>query len=254
MQISNEMATSASNAAHREVIKFCTELGLTPTETHKKLKLTESHKNVSRSLVFKWHKLFSEEYEDNAPGKRGRPKEMDDQTVKTIDNVIREDRRRTVREMEEILGISKSSIHPILSDNLGMHRVCARWVPRLLKVEEKQKRISCSKEFLRRLRSGQEEFLNRIITTDETWLHYYDPEGKRESSVWKTPGTPPPKKAKVSRSAGKHMFIMFMDRNGMLLTHAVPAGQTVNAAYYSKVVRRDLMHAIRKKEAPASRK
>ena len=51
--------------------------------------------------MFKWHNLFSEEYEDNAPGKRGRPKEMDDQTVKTIDDVIREDRRRTARVLEE---------------------------------------------------------------------------------------------------------------------------------------------------------
>lgn len=41
---------------------------------------------------------------------------------------------------------------------------------------------------------------------------------------------------------------MFMDRHGMILNHAVPAGQTVNAAYYSKVVRRDLMHALRKKD------
>ena len=61
VQISSEMATSASDVAHREVIKFCTKLGLTPTETHKKLKLTEPHKNVSRSLMVKWHKLFSEE-------------------------------------------------------------------------------------------------------------------------------------------------------------------------------------------------
>ena len=104
------------------------------------------------------------------------------------------------------------------------------------------------------MRSGQEELLNRIITTYEAWLHYYDPEGKRESSVWKTHGTHPPKKAKVSKSAGKHMFIMFMDRNDMLLRHAVPAGQTVNAAYYSKGVRRDLMHAIRKEKATVSRK
>ena len=94
-----------------------------------------------------------------------------------------------------------TSIHHILSDNLGMHRVFARWVHRLLKVEEKTKE-KCSKEILRRLRYVQEEFLNRIriITTYETWLHYYDPEGQRESSVWKTSGTPPPKKAKVSRS------------------------------------------------------
>jgi hypothetical protein len=31
------------------------------------------------------------------------------------------------------------------------------------------------------------------------------------------------------------MFILFMDRKGMLLTHAVPHGQTVNSEYYSKV-------------------
>ena len=92
-----------------------------------------------------WHKLFFEEYEDNFPGKRERPKKMDDQTVETIDDVFREDRSRTVREMEEILGKSKSSIHRILLNNLGMHRACARWVPQLLKVEEKEKINSCKK-------------------------------------------------------------------------------------------------------------
>jgi hypothetical protein len=35
---------------------------------------------------------------------------------------------------------------------------------------------------------------------------------------------------------GKNMFILFMDRKGMLLTHAVPHGQTVNSEYYSKVI------------------
>ena len=34
------------------------------------------------------------------------------------------------------------------------------------------------------------------------------------------------------------MLILFMDRKGMLLTHAVPRGQTVNSEYmyYSKVI------------------
>lgn len=229
------------------MINFCTELGMTPTETHKKLNLTEAHRNVSRALVFKWHKRYTDGYEETKQEKRGRPKEIDDNVMEIINDTIRDDRRRTVREMEEILGIGKPFIHRILSDNLRIQRVCARWVPRLLKEEEKQRRVLCSRKFLRRVRSGRENFLDRIITTDETWLHYYYPEGKRASSVWKTPGTPPPKKAKVSKSVGKSMFIMFMDRHGMILTHAVPSGQTVNVAYYSKVVRRDLMHALRKK-------
>ena len=70
---------------------------------------------------------------------------------------------------------------------------------------------------------------------DETWLHYFEPEGKCQSSVWKSSSTPPPKKAKMSKSMGRIMFMVFMDRRGVILTHAVQKGETVNAAYYSKV-------------------
>ena len=43
----------------RAIIKFCVDLGKTPTETMKTMKDARSS-NVSRSLVFKWHKRFSE--------------------------------------------------------------------------------------------------------------------------------------------------------------------------------------------------
>ena len=33
-------------------------------------------------------------------------------------------------------------------------------------------------------------FLNRIITTDKTWLFYYDPETKQQSSQWKSSDSP----------------------------------------------------------------
>ena len=242
------MATLTEQAAHRTVIKFCVDLGMTPTETKDKLHMTETHKNVSRALVFKWHKRFSEGYEEKDAIKKGRPREITDEIKEKVRSVINEDRRQTVREVAELVNICKSSVHNILTVDLSMRRVCARWVPRLLTENQKDRRVRASQAFLQQYRKkGDEEFLDRIITTDETWLHYYDPEGKRESSVWKTAGTPPPKKAKVSKSAGKHMFMMFMDRHGMILTHAVPDGQTVNAEYYSKVIRRDLAHALQKK-------
>ncbi|WAR29180.1 hypothetical protein MAR_002748 [Mya arenaria] len=54
--------------------------------------------------------------------------------------------------------------------------------------------------------------------------------------VWKRSLSPPPKKARISKSAKKFMFIFFMDSAGMLLQHAVPADSTVNAAYYQKIM------------------
>ena len=44
----------------RAIIKFCVDLGKTPTETMKMMKDANRSSNVSRSLVFKWHKRFSE--------------------------------------------------------------------------------------------------------------------------------------------------------------------------------------------------
>ena len=57
-----------------------------------------------------------------------------------------------------------------------------------------------------------------------------------ESAVWNRSTSSPPEKACVTKSGGKHMFILFCDRRGMILQHAVPKDTTVNAAYYSKVI------------------
>lgn len=140
---------------------------------------------------------------------------------------MNDNRRRTVREMKEMLDISKAIIHLLLFENFRMQRVWGRWVPRLLK-EEKQRRVLCFREFLCLVGSGRENFLDLFMMTDKNWLHYYDPEGKWESSVSKTPGTlPSNKKAQVSKSVRKSMFIKLMDRHDMILTYTVPAGQTV---------------------------
>ena len=115
-----------------------------------------------------------------------------------------------------------------------MSRVSARWVPRLLTNEEMCRSVSASREFLKQYKR-ERNFLDRIITMGETWLHYFEPEVKCQSSVWKSSSTPPPKKAKMSKSMGKIMFMVFIDRWGVILAQALRKRETVNAAYYSKV-------------------
>ena len=57
-----------------------------------------------------------------------------------------------------------------------------------------------------------------------------DPVQHMETSIFTTS-----EKARVTKSAMKKMFIFFFDVQGVVLAHGVPQGQTVNAAYYSKV-------------------
>ena len=105
----------------------------------------------------------------------------------------------------------------------------------MLTAEQKERRVEIAEDFIRKFERQGDAFLNNIITVDDTWVYYYEPESKTQSSIWKHPSSPPPKKARVTKSAMKKMFIFFFDVQGVVLAHGVPQGQTVNAAYYSKV-------------------
>ena len=47
-----------------------------------------------------------------------------------------------------------------------MDKVCARWVPRILRQEEKYQRVVAPMEFLRHFERERESFFGHIIITD----------------------------------------------------------------------------------------
>ena len=106
-----------------------------------------------------------------------------------------------------------------------MTKVSACWVPRLLSDQDKSVRVQTSKRFLERYARKGERFLQNIITRDESLLHFYDPETKAKSIMWKNTSPPPPKKAKVVMSAQKVMFLVCVDHRGIILSHAVQKDQ-----------------------------
>ena len=81
-------------------------------------------------------------------------------------------------------------------------------------------------------------FLSRVITGDESQLYNYDSETKQQSSQWKTPSSPRPKKLHQVRSNIKSMLIIFFDILGIVHKEFVPPGQIVNGKFYCEVLRR----------------
>jgi hypothetical protein len=73
------------------------------------------------------------------------------------------------------------------------------------------------------------QFLERIVTADETWVHHYEPESKAQSVAWKRPISPVDKKFKSQLSAGKIMLTLFWDMEGEILVHFTPKGETVKS-------------------------
>jgi histone-lysine N-methyltransferase SETMAR len=145
------------------------------------------------------------------------------------------------------LDISHGSAHHIISDVLQYHKVSARWVPRQLTPELKQRRIDACQELLRRFETEGGGFLSRIVTGDETWVHYHEPETKRASKEWRHPSSPKPKKFRTQPSAGKVMLTLFWDERGVILEHYMPRGNTVTRATYTELLRNHLRPAIKSK-------
>ena len=90
--------------------------------------------------------------------------------------------------------------------------------------KELQKEIS---EDMLDLANHDPEFIKTIITGDETWVYGYDPETKFQSSQWKHPESPLPKRAQQVRSNVKVMLTCFFDSRGIMHLKYAPEGQTI---------------------------
>ena len=103
--------------------------------------------------------------------KRGRTSLEDDATDEEMCKKVR-DLIYSEFRWKQALGISYGSVSTILHDRLGMHKLTARWVPKSLSDEQMATRASVCSALLKHFRS-KDDFLLRLVTVDETWVHYY---------------------------------------------------------------------------------
>ena len=127
-----------------------------------------------------------------------------------------------------------------------MSKVSARWVPRNLKMQDHQQRVESSQELLEVYNANPEDFHTRLVTGNETWLHHWDPDTKKESMQWKHPGSPTPKKFRTQPSASKVMATVFWDSKGIILIDYKPAGTSITGEYCANVIKQ-LRVAIKEK-------
>ena len=96
------------------------------------------------------------------------------------------------------------SCEAILTDDLHMKRVCVcvKFVPRLLTDDQREQRQTITRDLFERS-CEDVQFLKITVIGDESWVYGYDPETKQQSSQWKGPTSPRPKKERQVRSETK---------------------------------------------------
>ncbi|RUS78489.1 hypothetical protein EGW08_013736 [Elysia chlorotica] len=179
--------------------------------------------------------------------REGRPTSVvTEKNVSTVEGLVKQDRRITVKQLASETRISVGSVEKILHDHLNLNKVSARWVPRLLTADQKKERADCCKHLLW-LEANDDLFFQKIVTMDETWIYQFDPEPKNASMQWKRPSSPPPKKAKVTQSSGKVMLSCFWDCEGIIMTDYMEKGKTITREYYSGLLKRLRSELVRRR-------
>ena len=67
---------------------------------------------------------------------------------------------------------------------LKVTKISARWIPHLLTNEQKRTRVQMAKQLLKKYQKYQKKVYDKLITGDETWVHFYEPKRKAYNRIW----------------------------------------------------------------------
>lgn len=220
---------------YRAVIKFFFLKDLSPTEIYEDMSRTLKKTCPSYATVKNWVSSFERGKTSIQDEPRsGRPISASTQeNIEKVHEMILENRRISIRIIAETLKLCKERVGKIIHEDLDMNKLSAKWIPKCLNSDQKQRRVQSSKVILSHFARNKSKFINQILTVDETWLHFFDPETKQQSMQWRHSGSPRPRKFRRQKSAGKVLATFFWDCKGIVMIDFLEKGSTINSEYYS---------------------
>ena len=112
----------------------------------------------------------------------------DERTVARVRDAVSANNRATVEEVAECAGATSATAWRILTDELRLVKLEARWVPKDLTEDMKKKRVDLARLFLRHWA----QWRYQIVTCDETYIEYDPPMTPRQRAEWRSAGDAPP--------------------------------------------------------------
>ena len=107
-----------------------------------------------------------------------------EEVIEKVCQIVMEDCCLTLKKIVEEVGTSRGTVLSILTEDLWMWRVSAKFIPKLLTEQQKELHVEIAQGMLD-CANNDLEFMKTIITGDETWVYGYNPESKFQSSQWK---------------------------------------------------------------------
>ena len=160
----------------RYAIKLCFKLGKNATEMYAMLQIAFGASCMNRASVFEWHKRFKEGRESVRDDKCGSKEVSRPELIGQIKNFMDKDSRVSIETISAQFDVSVGTVHTIICEELKMRKICTKFVPRVLREDQKERRHD-SREMVELINSDPAVF-DVLVTCDESWIYCYDPETK----------------------------------------------------------------------------
>ena len=146
--ISKMQSGREDTVEERYAIKLCFRLGKNATETYGMLHTAFGGSCMNRASVFDWHKRFKEGKESVRDDERcGRSKEVrTPELIGRIKNFMDKDRRVSIETISAQVDVSVGIVYTIIREELKMREILAKFVPRVLRENKKERRCHDSRE------------------------------------------------------------------------------------------------------------
>ena len=175
--ISKMQSGSEDILEERYAIKLWFKLGKNATETYGMLQTAFQPSSMNQASVFEWHKRFKEGRESVRDDERcGKSKEVrTPELIGQIKNFMDKDCRVSIETIKAQFDISVGTVHTIIHEELKMRKICAKFFPRVLREDQKERRCHDSREMVELIHSDP-AVLDALVTCNERWIYCYDQE------------------------------------------------------------------------------
>ena len=220
------------------------------TETNGMLQTAFRPSCMNWASVFEWHKGFKESRESVRDDERcRRSKEVrTPELIGQIKNFMDKDCHVSIETISAQFDVSVGTVHTIIREELKMWKICAKFVPRVLREDQKERRCHDSREMVELINSDS-TVLDALVTCNESWIYCYDPETRDRVPSGSMLAFSDPRKPHRANPPTNFWWSLFFDSTGMIYKHWVPTGQTVNKEYYVEVLREIKKRFRRKRPA-----
>ena len=89
------------------------------------------------------------------------------------------DRHVSIETISAQFDVSVGTVHTIIREELKKRKICAKFVPKVLREDQKGRRCHDCRVMVE-LTNSDPAVLDALVTCDESWIYCYDPETKRQ--------------------------------------------------------------------------